>query len=76
MRVSPDGSKVAVGGSFSALNGRSRPGYGLALMDASSGRVLPTPVNSYVRNGGTRAAILDIEVDDTESHIRPPERTS
>ena len=65
VRVSPDGSKVAVGGSFSALNGRSRPGYGLALMDASSGRVLPTPVNSYVRNGGTRAAILDIEVDDT-----------
>ena len=65
VRVSPDGSKVAVGGSFTQFNRSSRPGYGLVLLDATTARVLPTDVNSYIRNGGRWGAILDIEVDET-----------
>lgn len=64
LRVSPDGSKVVVGGSFSQINGSSNPGYGLALLDAVTGAVLPTPVNSAVRNAGQWGAILDIAVDE------------
>ena len=65
LRVSPDGTKVAVGGSFQTLNGSSNPGYGLALVDASSGAILSTPVDSTVRVAGKYGAIYDLEVDDT-----------
>lgn len=63
LRVSPDGSKVVVGGSFEAINGSSSPGYGLALLDATTAEILPTPVNDQVRNAGKWGAIYDVEVD-------------
>ncbi|SHJ16935.1 PKD domain-containing protein [Actinomyces denticolens] len=65
LQVSPDGSKVALGGSFTTLNGSSNPGYGLALVSASDGRLLSTPVNSEVRNAGVRGAITDLKTDGT-----------
>jgi len=64
IEVSPDHSKVVIGGSFSTVNGSSRPGYGMALLDASTGEVLPMPVNDTVRTAGEKAAIFDIAVDD------------
>ena len=64
IEVSPDHSKVVVGGSFSSVNGSSKPGYGMALLSASTGEVLPMPVNDTVRTAGEKAAIFDIAVDD------------
>ena len=64
IEVSPDHSKVVIGGSFSSVNGSSKPGYGMALLDASTGEVLPMPVNDTVRTAGEKAAIFDIAVDD------------
>ena len=62
--ASPDGSKVVIGGSFTTLNGSSNPGYGLGIVDATSGALLPAPVNSIVRNGGSQAAILSLASDE------------
>ena len=64
IEVSPDHSKVVIGGSFSSVNGSSRPGYGMALLSASTGEMLPMPVNDTVRTAGKQAAIFDIAVDD------------
>ena len=63
--VSPDASKVAVGGSFRSINGYDEPGYGLALLSASDGSLLSTPVNSQVRAAGNNGAILDLQADAT-----------
>ena len=49
IEVSPDHSKVVIGGSFSSVNGSSKPGYGMALLSASTGEMLPMPVNDTVR---------------------------
>ena len=64
IEVSPDHSKVVIGGSFSSVNGSSKPGYGMALLSASTGEMLPMPVNDTVRTAGEKAAIFDIAVDD------------
>ena len=64
IEVSTDHSKVVIGGSFSSVNGSSKPGYGMALLSASTGEVLPMPVNDTVRTAGEKAAIFDIAVDD------------
>ena len=64
IEVSPDHSKVVIGGSFSSVNGSSKPGYGMALLSASTGEMLPMPVNDTVRTAGEHAAIFDIAVDD------------
>ena len=41
MTMNPAGTKVVVGGSFTALNGSSNPGYGLGMVDATTGANLP-----------------------------------
>ena len=64
IEVSPDHSKVVVGGSFSSINGSSKPGYGMALLDAATAELLPMPVNDAVRVAGQKAAVFDIAVDD------------
>ena len=64
IEVSPDHSKVVIGGSFSSVNGSSQPGYGMALLSASTGEMLPMPVNDTVRTAGEKAAIFDIAVDE------------
>mgnify|MGYP000868458133 FL=1 len=64
IEVSPDHSKVVIGGSFSSVNGSSRPGYGMALLDATTAELLPMPVNDTVRAAGQKAAVFDIAVDD------------
>ncbi|RUR03471.1 PKD domain-containing protein [Labedella endophytica] len=63
--LSPDSSKVVVGGSFTTVNGSSNPGYGLAAVDTAAGEILPWGINSLVRNGGEDAAILSLSSDGT-----------
>lgn len=63
--VSPDRTRVVVGGNFTAVNGSSNPGYGLAMIDASTSASLPMQANSIVRNGDQpavsgSAAILEL----------------
>ena len=61
--ISPDGAKVAVGGNFTTMNGSGNPGYGLALLNATTGASLAMPVNGLIRNGSTKAAILSMSGD-------------
>ncbi|WP_444662912.1 PKD domain-containing protein [Cellulomonas sp. CW35] len=60
--VAPDGESVVLGGAFTSVNGSSNPGYGLARL-ATDGTLLPLPVNTQIRNGGTESAILSLETD-------------
>ena len=63
VEVSPDGSKVALGGSFTSVNGSNSPGYGLAFVDSTTGATLPMPANSVLRDGGTSGAIYGMDGD-------------
>ncbi|MHA7278693.1 PKD domain-containing protein [Arthrobacter sp. MDT2-2] len=65
MVLSPDRSKIVVGGSFTTLNGSSNPGYGLAAVDTATGALQPWAVNGLVRNGGQDAAITALASDGT-----------
>lgn len=63
--VSPDESKVVIGGNFTSVNGSSNPGYGLALLGATTGASLPMQANTVIRNANTTAAILDLAGDES-----------
>lgn len=65
MVLSPGGTRLVVGGSFTSLDGSSEPGYGLGQVDANDGHLLPFPPNSVVRDGGENAAILSLTSDGT-----------
>lgn len=65
LTMNPQGTKIAVGGSFTALNGSSNPGYGLGMVDAVTGASLPMAVNSVVRNGTVDGAITSLTTDGT-----------
>ncbi|GAA1831350.1 PKD domain-containing protein [Agromyces salentinus] len=66
VKVSPDGSKVVIGGDFTSANGSNDPGYGLVAVDSSTGAsIVPWSVNSTVRNGGLEAAIYSLASDGT-----------
>ena len=60
LAASPDGTKIIIGGSFTAYNGSSDPGYGMAATDSTTGESLPWKINGLVRNGGPQAAILSL----------------
>lgn len=61
--VSPDGTKVVLGGNFQTLNGSNNPGYGLAMVKASDASLLPFATNNVIRNAGLDAAILSLKSD-------------
>ncbi|WP_342372829.1 PKD domain-containing protein [Propioniciclava soli] len=61
--VSPDGSKVVIAGDFTAVDGSTNPGRGLAALDASTGALMPWLANSVVRNADTRAGMYSISSD-------------
>lgn len=63
MALSPDGTKLAVGGHFTSMNGSSSPGYGLAMVDAVTGASLPMGANTIVRNAGANSAIMSLHSD-------------
>ncbi|MCU1551445.1 MAG: hypothetical protein JWR36_2005, partial [Glaciihabitans sp.] len=66
--VSPDGSQLIVGGSFTTANGLDGTsggfgGYGLTSLDTTTGASLQWHVNSLVRNGGSQASITSLTSD-------------
>ncbi|TDN90830.1 LamG domain-containing protein [Microbacterium sp. BK668] len=61
--VSPDGSKVVLGGNFQTLNDSSNPGYGLAMVHATTAALLPFSANNVIRNAGLDAAIWSLKSD-------------
>ncbi|MGI9821983.1 LamG-like jellyroll fold domain-containing protein [Agromyces sp. Marseille-Q5079] len=63
MEVSPDGSKVVLGGSFLTANGSSNPGFGLVGVNSTNGATIPTPANNIIRNAGNSAAIYGMSSD-------------
>jgi len=65
LAINPQGTKVAIGGGFTALNGSSNPGYGLGMVDATTGASLPFAANQYVRNGTVDGAIDSLATDGT-----------
>jgi len=63
MAMSPDGTKVIIGGAFTTMNGSSNPGYGLAAVDPLTGASLAFPANTQIRNAGANAAITGMSSD-------------
>jgi PKD repeat protein len=61
MVLTPDGSKLIVGGGFTTLNGSGT--YGLGAVDPVSGALLPWAANQVVRNAGANAGILTLSTD-------------
>ncbi|MGI9821985.1 LamG-like jellyroll fold domain-containing protein [Agromyces sp. Marseille-Q5079] len=62
--VSPDATKVVIGGDFTRANGSDNPGYGLIAVNSTSGAtVVPWNANASVRNAGTEAAVVSLESD-------------
>ncbi|WAP51166.1 WD40 repeat domain-containing protein [Arthrobacter sp. ATA002] len=65
LSLSPDGTKMVVGGTFTTLNGSSRPGFGLGAVDTVAGASLPFPINDVVRNGSNHGSITSLTSDGT-----------
>ena len=65
LQLSPAWDRLVVGGNFVTLNGANRPGYGLGMLDATTGASLPLAANDVVRNGGKDSAILSLSSDGT-----------
>ncbi len=63
LALSPDGSRMVIGGAFTTLNGSSDPGYGLAAVDTVTGGLQPWAANNRVRNGGLHASITSLASD-------------
>ncbi|WP_158261891.1 PKD domain-containing protein [Labedella gwakjiensis] len=55
--VSPDESKLIVGGRFTTLNGSDNPGRSMGAVRADTGASLPWKVNALLRNGGPSSGI-------------------
>ena len=65
LALSPDRTKLVVGGAFTQLNGSDHPGYGLGAVDSSTGSSLPFPVNDTIRDAGSNASITSLTSDGT-----------
>lgn len=65
LQLSPTGDRLVVGGNFVTLNGSDRPGYGLGMVNATTGSSLALAANNVVRNAGKDSAILSLASDGT-----------
>jgi PKD repeat protein len=63
MVLSPDGSRVIIGGKFTTLNGASAPGMG--AVDAVSGASRPWAANQRINDSGNGSAIDSLRTDGT-----------
>jgi large repetitive protein len=61
MTMTPDSSRVIVGGSFSTLN--LQPAYGMGSLDASTGAVMPWAANERIRTAGLNGGITSLRSD-------------
>ncbi|WP_345432833.1 PKD domain-containing protein, partial [Modestobacter marinus] len=68
LALTPNGSKVVAGGSFTTLGGPVASGgqvaQGIGAIDAASGQAVPFAVGRVVNNTGSTAAVLSLSVDD------------
>lgn len=64
LQVTPDGSKVVIGGSFGRLNGTVYKGIG--AVDATTGATVPWATNPTVWSTGDGAAVLSLTTDGTK----------
>ncbi|WP_255559633.1 PKD domain-containing protein [Mumia sp. zg.B17] len=62
LTITPDGSRVVIGGHFGNVNGAQA--RGLAAVDPTSGATLGWPMNQVVKNTGDGAAILSLATDE------------
>ncbi|GAA5227772.1 LamG-like jellyroll fold domain-containing protein [Paeniglutamicibacter antarcticus] len=66
LSLSPDGSKLAVGGQFDTVNGTKGNSSALAVVRADTGEKMAYPASAYVRNGvGGDGSITSIASDDS-----------
>lgn len=63
LALSPDRSRIVVGGMFTTLNGSANPGYGLGSVDTVTGGLLPFAANAKVRDAGLNSAITSLSGD-------------
>lgn len=61
MTLTPDSSKLVLGGAFSTLSGQ--PAIGMGAVDATSGAVQPWAATSLIRNAGVDASITSLRAD-------------
>jgi PKD repeat protein len=69
IEISPDGSRVILGGSFTSVNGSSNPGYGLASVHPGTGASQPLPANSVLRNAGQNASVWGLHADNENFYV-------
>ncbi|MBF0697404.1 hypothetical protein [Actinomyces bowdenii] len=60
--VAADNSAVAIGGSFTSVEGSSDPGYGLAILEPN-GSLRRNNINAVVRNADRNAGIMSLKSD-------------
>ena len=63
MALTPDGSRVIVGGMFLNINGS--PAAGLAALDATTGTLLPWAATNLIKEGGSASAVSGLYTDGT-----------
>ena len=61
MVLSPDRTKVVVGGAFQNVNGK--PVQGITALDASTGSTAPWPVNQVIHNGNSQSGTYSLSAD-------------
>lgn len=64
MLMSPDSSRVIIGGSFTTLNGATA--YGMASLDAATGNTLPWAATDRIKTAGLNGAISSLSTDGTQ----------
>ena len=64
MILSPDNSRVILGGSFETLSGTAA--YGMGSVDAATGAVLPWAANTKIRTAGYNGGITSLSTDGSQ----------
>jgi hypothetical protein len=64
MTLTPDGTKVIVGGSFTTLSGQSA--YGMGAVSVATGAVLQWDANKTIRDATSTGAITSLRADSTQ----------
>lgn len=59
--LTPDASRVIVGGSFTTLS--AQPAYGMGSLSATTAAVLPWAANASIRDAGSYGAITSLRTD-------------
>lgn len=67
MAMSPDQTKVIVGGRFTTLNGVTQ--YGLGAIDANTGALAPWTAPALIKNAGTKAGISGITTQGDTTYL-------